>query len=67
MIEITDNVDERYQILIRSDNKSKNASLYIEYITVQDLETMRVYNFPYSNWLATDKGDKKLWCYLSVK
>lgn len=66
VVEVTDNVGELKQILIRSNNKGKNASLYIEYITVQDLETMRVYNFTCNNWFATDKGDKKLSRYLNV-
>lgn len=67
MVEVTEDVGTLTKIKVRSNNKGKNASYYLEYVNVTDIEAYRSYTFPCNNWLAKDKGDKKLYRELYVK
>lgn len=47
-------------ITVKHDNSGKNPSLYIDRITVEDIEAQTIYAFRCKRWLARDKGDRKI-------
>lgn len=60
VIEVDQNIGTLKNITVKHDNSGKNPSLYIDRITVEDIEAQKTYSFSCKRWLAKDKGDKKL-------
>lgn len=63
MVETWNRVGALNQILLRTDNKGKNAAWYVESVTVWDVEGNKTYEFPANLWMD---GNHKT-CLLNVK
>ena len=56
------NVDlgEIKQVRIRHDNSGDGPGWFLNYITVDNLDTDQVWTFPADRWLARDEDDRKI-------